>query len=303
MDFVFNTISADCTQLSNENSIRELITEWVCSLNLYFGESGSLLADQAFYSFSVNATYGIQDWLSDQFVRKEVKQRFRSFQNRYLHIVDFQDYSRKVHFLYEQQRILAPCGTVAIEQDIPLLSLATDPAWSDSKICGYIDLQDDPVDINNVANEAHYRKLAAQLFQNRQSSIFSGQDLWEQRESLFPNLVFCNSVKQQLYESPHRTHIQKIVSRLSILNEYYNLYPTYQTKLLSGARTESDSVKNDPSLKSERKFTKPDGTSDYFYEHISFSGDYSGRIHFLPDDNNKRIYVGYVGKHLRTQKY
>jgi len=37
--------------------------------------------------------------------------------------------------------------------------------------------------------------------------------------------------------------------------------------------------------------------------HISFSGDFPGRIHFIPDTRKLVGIIGYVGKHLSTKDH
>ena len=94
--------------------------------------------------------------------------------------------------------------------------------------------------------------------------------------------------------------------RLNCLQEYFsNCDSKYDPKALGiGARSESTTVKTDPDLKSKRKFRLPNGDEEYFFDHISFSGKYSGgRIHFLPDNINKKCYIGYIGQHLPTKNF
>jgi len=99
-------------------------------------------------------------------------------------------------------------------------------------------------------------------------------------------------------------HINAVIKRLEKLDDYYNEQSSFDIKILGfNARDESASVKNDSKLKALRKFKKPDGSYSYFYNHISFSGNFNGRIHFEANDNLKKIYIGYIGKHLPTAKY
>jgi hypothetical protein len=59
---------------------------------------------------------------------------------------------------------------------------------------------------------------------------------------------------------------------------------------------ESKNVKNNPKLKKERIFFLPNGTKQFFEKHIKLSGGF--RLHFYPDETQKKIYIGYVGPHL-----
>ena len=139
---------------------------------------------------------------------------------------------------------------------------------------------------------------------DKSSNIVSVYDFWDNKESLFPNLIFCENVKEHIYKNPEPRHIRAIIKRLEILNKYYIEHDIFDIKTLGfNARTESDSVKNNTKLKQLRNFKKPDGSYSYFYNHISFTGSFPGRIHFLEDNNLKKIYIGYIGVHLSTAKY
>ena len=51
---------------------------------------------------------------------------------------------------------------------------------------------------------------------------------------------------------------------------------------------------------SHRRFKLTDGRREIFELHIK-TGDL--RFHFFPDNNNKCVYMGYIGKHLPTIKF
>ena len=140
------------------------------------------------------------------------------------------------------------------------------------------------------------------------SKISSGQDLWEQWDNLFPNLIKCNNVKHCLYDNPERNHIQKIIEQLDLLQQYFAaLHGSFSLnelkKIGMDVSDESDSVKNNSKLSEQRLFTLPDVSRDYFYYHVKFFGKFETRLHFLPIPNSSKCYVGYIGKHLKTQMY
>ena len=140
------------------------------------------------------------------------------------------------------------------------------------------------------------------------SKISSGQDLWEQWDYLFPNLIKCDNIKHCLYDNPERNHIQKVIEQLDLLQQYFSsLQGKFSLKELKtlgiDVSDESDSVKNNPKLRALRLFTLPDGSRDYFYYHVKFFGKFETRLHFLPIPNSSKCYFGYIGKHLKTQMY
>lgn len=64
---------------------------------------------------------------------------------------------------------------------------------------------------------------------------------------------------------------------------------------------ESESVLNNPELKERRKFKMENGEEYYMFQHIKNLPN-GNRIYFHKKSDEK-IYVGYIGKHLKTVKY
>lgn len=95
------------------------------------------------------------------------------------------------------------------------------------------------------------------------------------------------------------------MKRLQVLEDYFQNYDGKfdKEKVGFGCREESESVKNNDRLRKMRTFELPDKSEQFFSWHISFSGNFPGRIHFLPDAEKKVGVIGYVGKHLPTKKH
>lgn len=64
---------------------------------------------------------------------------------------------------------------------------------------------------------------------------------------------------------------------------------------------ESESVINNPELREKRKFKMENGEEYYMFQHIKNLPD-GNRIYFHKKSDEK-IYIGYIGKHLKTVKY
>lgn len=64
---------------------------------------------------------------------------------------------------------------------------------------------------------------------------------------------------------------------------------------------ESESVLNNPELKEKRKFKMENGEEYYMFQHIKNLPN-GNRIYFHKKSDEK-IYIGYIGKHLKTVKY
>lgn len=317
-EIVFNELSL-CNDYTSTKSIdfaREKFDVFVSLVNTL--KKGEVFEDwfisSDICSMCLEENYTVADWLKDNNVSGNHRQFFRSFLDKARYIN--QD-SVDGEFSIEYQGIEHSClGLTFIKEfsEKPCaLSVLMDVFWDKDTLQGkyrklnmYGDIDEWECTISNITEKTNLRELIREQSDRAFSSISSGQDLWEHREELFPNLIFCESVKKQLYEDSERYHVIRVMLRLKKMQEYFSEeHEEYDPKEMGlNARTESETVKTDNDLKNKRLFTLPSGKTEYFYDHISFSGKYSdGRIHFLPDVRNMCCYIGYIGRHLRTKKF
>ena len=127
-------------------------------------------------------------------------------------------------------------------------------------------------------------------------------DLWDNRQEIFPNLLFGQDVKNHLRTSSNR--LQAIVKVLASLEHSARDWkdrggpaPPWEKEV----KNESYGVRNDPTLSRQRRFRSHDGTPRYFFWHVGFGGP-SGRIHLHLDPELREVEIGYIGKHLPLKK-
>ena len=120
--------------------------------------------------------------------------------------------------------------------------------------------------------------------------------LWENREDIFPNLLFGPGVEGNLKEYANR--FQAIVGKLVDLDRSAGEWkakggpaPPWKTKVTP----ESESLMADPELSQARVFLSSLGTRETFEWHARF-GD--GRIHLRFDPQSREVEIGYIGPHL-----
>lgn len=121
--------------------------------------------------------------------------------------------------------------------------------------------------------------------------------LWNNRQEILPNLIFGQNVKKHLRISS--SDIRFIVPALLDLEHSARDWkdrggaaPLWKRKVTD----ESDGVKNNPTLRDERRFPSHDGKPKYFFWHARFGN--SGRIHLRFDPEHWEVEIGYIGKHL-----
>lgn len=123
---------------------------------------------------------------------------------------------------------------------------------------------------------------------------------WERREILFPKLIMCEEVEEQIKTIGGSKHYNQVLEKLRFLNAFAQDWKrgdfSYKTvcaryPLVISPESEETLVK----YSGERTFSLPDGRREVFELHIK-TGDL--RFHFFPDNNSHIIYVGYIGVHL-----
>ena len=315
MFLTLNELSINCLNLSEHSEARDIITQFVLFLKSLSEHNiiDELIFPKDLFSSCLANGYGLNEWLTDKKVESKSKQYFRRILDKYRRYIDQSELEGEFVVNINYSDVNAIGCAFALERQNTVISLPTHTLWNNEIITGeYTFINDDEELITKECNVDNLRTLVPiedvikSYRKEMYEGISSGQDLWEKRLYLYPNLIFCGDVKDNLYRDSEKYHIMNVMTKLNRLQEYFSTYDgKYDPKELGmKARTESDTVKNDPTLRDLRLFRKPDGSEDYFYDHIGFSGKYSGgRIYFLPDNDNRKCYIGYIGRHLDTKKF
>lgn len=319
MDLAFNELSAktELIDTCNKNvTARTIIDNFVSFLHIMREHDllDNILATPDIYTFYTSEHYGIKEWFADRSVKHTQQQFLRVILGKHLHVLNQSDYNDCEFTVTVGDKSHKSLGcSIASKHECPILSLETNDFWVKTEIIAAYSILNEDGEIQ--CGECHIKNFTgatdiATIKEGIKSEVYknisSGQDLWEAREALYPNLIFCESVKDQLYADPEKFHILQIMKRLDRMQLYFSEYDgRYEPKSLGfDARTESETVKKDPMLKNMRKFRKPDGVETYFFDHIGFDGKFTaGRIHFLPQDDERKCCIGYIGRHLPTKKY
>lgn len=315
MFLTLNELSINRLNLQDCSEARDIITQFVLFIKTLSEHNiiDELIFPNDLFSIRLVDGYGLNEWLTDKNVEFKSKQYFRRILDKYKRYIDKSELEGEFAVNIDDSVVNAIGCAFALERQNTVVSLPTHTLWRNKIISGeYTFINDDDeltireCSVDNLHTLVPIVDVIKSYRKEMYEGISSGQDLWEKRLRLYPNLIFCDDVKDNLYEDSEKYHVMNVMTKLNRLQEYFSTYNgKYDPKELGmNARTESDTVKNDPALKNLRLFRKPDGSEDYFFDHIGFSGKYSGgRIHFLPDNNNRRCYIGYIGRHLETKRY
>ena len=308
MNYSFNELSLEPVEnMSYDESI--IVTNTFVELLHELLRSGNkkILTTEVFFTDT-----HIHAWLENSNVKMSNKQFLRTVWNSRIYTLKADDYSG--HQMKVTVNSVEKDGfgcLLAHVHKIPTISMKTQNIWHSDEVCGTLiefnehdDLIETDVSVRNIANQLHIKDLDEKETDAFYASIRSAHDLWNNKEKLFPNLIFCDNVRDQLISDGNGFHVTTVMKKLKIFNDYFSTYDGVfnHTDFGCGARYESKTVQNNPDFRNARRFKKPDdGIEDYFYWHIGFDSIYSyGRIHFLPCDIQKKCYIGYIGRHLPT---
>ncbi|MDF2453488.1 MAG: hypothetical protein K0S26_2992 [Bacteroidota bacterium] len=149
-----------------------------------------------------------------------------------------------------------------------------------------------------------------QISNNEQFKILLHNDLWNvsfrslwgKRKKLFPNLILCGDVKNQISMIGASGYFNQIIDRLKEFNDAVAEWQTgdFSYKQINqnySLRISPESSKTMDSYGNQRIFSLPKGGTQTFDLHIK-TGDL--RFHFYPDNQTREVYIGYIGSHLDT---
>lgn len=150
--------------------------------------------------------------------------------------------------------------------------------------------------IDNLACKSHAVPIIERHIICMRTRVSSPDELWMQREALFPHLVFGLDVEGQL--RTQHTALSTIIERLGRLDNDAASWekeggpaPSWSLNV----SRESVQTMSNPRLSAMRNFRAHDGTHKIFEWHAKFGGM---RIHFILNTTSRTIEVGYIGPHL-----
>lgn len=146
-----------------------------------------------------------------------------------------------------------------------------------------------------IKNDASYK-----IFKNEALWDVTFRNLWAKRSELFPNLILCGQVENQIRNVGNSAHFNQILTRLVSFNEAVSEWKNgdfsyRQINQNYSLRISPESKQTMNNHESERRFRMPNGGTKTFELHIK-TGDL--RFHFYPDNASLKVYIGYIGPHL-----
>ena len=190
------------------------------------------------------------------------------------------------------------------------ISLQSDNCWdaaeiqADVKSLGEnIEIETSSTRLKHASLKSHITNHAAWLTERNAIHIQSGKSLWELRSQIMGRLNFCAELQAAL-ESIEENHfcfhgLLKKLKNLQAVASNWNSGSFPHEKIEGNARRDSQTTMDQ--YGEERKFTCSDGIERTFCWHINLPGEW--RLYYEPNDENRTLFIGYIGKHLKTVKF
>lgn len=267
------------------------------------------------FSLSLAPDYLIGTWLNDERVDRDLKDRFRLIVAN-PPLLTAEEIDALTVFEQSVFCLVEPAGKpeakgfgAAYLSSKLLLSLFTDSQWDTHQLRGWHwhldgDGQEQMAEVNvsHFATTVHVERHRPWLQQRQIEQLQRSIDVWEKRTELFPNLILCGDVKGQLKKAGMSSYLTQIIDRLRTLDAFVANWKTGAFDL-SGLQKQTNlnvSGESDSTMRlysGQRKFKLSNGRRETFELHIK-TGDL--RFHFYTDNQEMKVYIGYIGPHLPT---
>ncbi|MFI5137865.1 MAG: hypothetical protein ACHQIM_08550 [Sphingobacteriales bacterium] len=266
------------------------------------------------YQIDISHDYNIGLWLNDGRVSRDLRDNFRAILTSTPLIkesetseIDFYSRSEFYKILDNIKYQVWGLGAAFIYNTLSV-SLATNDEWDKNEIkISHFYLDEKAEEKNEEAVVKHFSSFETlnshvNWYQNYQlECLKKSKEIWERRVEFFSNLELCEEIEKQIEKIGVSKTLFLIIDRLKTLNDYVKHWENgdfdYQdANQTTNLRISPESESTLRRFSSIRKFTIPGQGKKLFDLHIKTA---DLRLHFYPDNNSKKVYVGYIGKHLR----
>jgi len=265
-----------------------------------------------FYNTEISPGYSVYDWLINNDLDPDERQLLGEYLRKKPFLDNWQDTPIKDEkllsdFFYNEE----PAEGLGFAFMLRSLALSVryeppDPRWESSSITlkrTWIDKEDDnrlkpeEVQVVHASKVEHIQELIPWIEERIKTSVRHGNDLWQRKEELFPNLEFCEDVRKQLREVHYGIKLESIITRLLQLQDYCKKWKSGNFSIITrrrpgDTRQESRETLNHKIYGPMRIFRCPDGEDRTFSWHMSVECD-SFRVNLLDTGQEKRPLAGF----------
>lgn len=160
-----------------------------------------------------------------------------------------------------------------------------------------IDQLNPPIKVAMVDSKENFQKWISNYPEKSIVEQYNSiNEIWEKREEIFPNLIFCGDTQNQLGNfGINDKRLRTILEKLNVLDNYLSKNEKLDFDNLN-FKISGESTSTMQQYGNLREFKLPNGKYEIFELHIKLP---TLRIHIFPNNKGK-CYVGYIGNHLQT---
>lgn len=255
-------------------------------------------------STAIANDYTLVRWRNDNDVDLEARRYFKSVVTKYPPMSDLPEAEQRSlsHDFFHNDDRAYGLG-VAFLLDGLAISFASSPLWNSHEIDLNTDwleddgnLTSDIIHVHHASQALHINHLTPWIQDRRRIGVQDGSDLWNQREELFPSLVFCKHIGKDLEKLQSTDPIlRQIVKKIFEMENYCKRWqegpfnPAHLPFKITG-----ESRVTTQRYPQERTFLCPDGKERIFTWHCRLT-PCAWRIYFDPSAGPGRIYIGNIG--------
>lgn len=309
MDTFFNELSVK--EAHDKQTARQWMDNLIAVYNKAQGRGfKELKTTEAFINITLSPNYRLSDWLYDDSIDRDTRLLFKTkvskspFIENLLHRKE--DDEHKLHEFKYKNFKAAGLGAAYLFDSLAI-SFDNSSEW-DAHLIEFdvMEYSEEKQILQSSEKVKHSSKLLhldlinEWIEDKKKSAIANGKLLWLKRKELFPHLVFCESIENQVTSfTGSQSQFHAIVKRLFELEKFCS---SWQTGLFNGEDLPSKVTPESDSrlAKFRDRFTVicPDGESRLFSWHARYTPG-AGRIHFAPDNSKRIVYIGYVGPKIQ----
>lgn len=318
VSMVFNDLSLR-QPAPNRDIARQWMSIFVQTLKAArFHNLTTLRSHAHFKEMMLSPEYPMQAWFADRDVDREFRQFVLSLSTRGTLIVPYTDdldaddaiVAKRDHFLasFGDEEAVGLGYTYLF--DGVAVSLQSESCWSAPKLTISIledntgESMESEVEIRHASDAQHFEEEHRVWIHERlDRSVQNGEDLYNRCAEWFPNLVICDNARRQLSAMPSGAlQLHRITERLRDLD---NFCRNWTKSGFDGNQIYNASYESTVTMQQygkQREFVCPDNVIRSFDFHLKGIPN-AWRIHIWPDVENRKIFIGYVGKHLDTSRH
>ncbi|NJO62051.1 MAG: hypothetical protein HC836_28605 [Richelia sp. RM2_1_2] len=261
------------------------------------------------HSLELAPNYPIARWRNDPEVDREESRFFKTLATKAPFWTDvFEEFKDEFDLseIRHQGELVSGIGFALIIDGLPV-SFNSETRWN----CCYLSLEvvnisenqeiiSETVEILHASCRNHVRQHTDWIKNRIRKEVANGEELWNKKEELFPNLEFCDDVYKQINCLDNAKPIfRQVIKKLFELEESSKSWVDGAFKLetlASKASVESESRLRQ--FEDDLSFICSDGQKRLFSLHVRMTPG-AWRLHFCTELGPGKIIIGYIGSKIQ----